>query len=204
MREESAWFFKPSGYTLCNCSKWFFIVSTIRVMGCIWQIFGKSLSTSRDTIRSSLTPFSPILKVFLATGHFRVLAFYLVMGVFGDGSFCFVKRSQWMLMRERLEWFDTDRLLDFNFCFDQNNDRLNLWIYPNHQNWWFCWLCKLYGPCSWLWTFWCEGNFLMPLFFVTPFVEAQQHVLTFLHATVIHRVTYWAPVKLLLVLLTNW
>ncbi len=85
-------------------------MSTIGVMGCICPIFGKSLSTSGDTIRSSLTPFSPILNVFLATGHFRVLAFYWVMVVFGDGSFCFVKRSQWMLMKERLERSDPKAL----------------------------------------------------------------------------------------------
>jgi hypothetical protein len=46
----------------------------------------------------------------LATGHFRVLAFYWVMVVFGDGSFCFVKRSQWMLMKERLERSDPKAL----------------------------------------------------------------------------------------------
>ncbi len=30
-----------------------------------------------------------------------------------------------MLMRERSKRFDPHKLLDFNFYFDQNNDRLN-------------------------------------------------------------------------------
>jgi hypothetical protein len=44
---------------------------------------------------------------------------------------------------------------------------LNLWICHNHQIWWLCWLSKLYGSCLWLWISWHEGNFLMPLFFIT-------------------------------------
>lgn len=44
---------------------------------------------------------------------------------------------------------------------------MNLWICFNCQIWWFCWLCKLYGSCLWMWISWHEGNFLMPLFFVT-------------------------------------
>jgi hypothetical protein len=54
----------------------------------------------------------------MAARYFRVLIFYWVMGVYGDGSFCFAKPSQGMVMKERSKQFDPHRLLDFNFCFD--------------------------------------------------------------------------------------
>ncbi len=88
------------------------------VMGCIWQMFRENLFTLGDTITSSLTPFSPIFKVFLATRHFRVLTFYWVMKVYGDVFFYFDKCNQWMFMRERSKRLDPHRFSEFNFCFD--------------------------------------------------------------------------------------
>jgi hypothetical protein len=62
---------------------------------------GESLFTLGDTIGSSLTPFSSILKVFLVARHFRVLTFYWVMKVYGDRFLYFDKCSQWKFTRER-------------------------------------------------------------------------------------------------------
>jgi hypothetical protein len=111
-------FSNPSDTHCVTISSGFSFMSIVGVIGWIWQISDKSLFTSKDTIRSFLTPFSPILRVFMVVRHFRVLTFYWVMGVYGDGSFCFAKSNQWMFMRKRSEQFDPHRFLNFNFCFD--------------------------------------------------------------------------------------
>lgn len=80
-------------------------VSLVGAMGCTWQIFGQNLSMTWIIVRSSLSPFFPILKVFMVVGYIKVFVFCWEIWVCEDGFFCFAKRCQWKLMKKRLKWF---------------------------------------------------------------------------------------------------
>lgn len=89
-------------------------VSLVGAMGCTWHISRQSLSMTWIIVRSSLIPFSPILKVFLVIEYTWVFVFCRKIWICDDGSFCFAKHYQWKFMKERLEQYDPHRFLELD------------------------------------------------------------------------------------------